>query len=410
MDTSLTPEKTLFQEEAEEYQEEQKRTKSTGLRDALYWVGFCTLGLVLIIIILRLFPEKTPAILMIMIPVCAAGILYGLYGIISSTISPTIQVTCPKCGTVHEIFKKERLYMCTDCGTLLNMGKDVDSPIEFVTCPYCDHQAAVSRDHGPLQCYNCGITHSPTTTVHEWETTKCPSCEELVPIEAFYCKHCGHLLKPLPSYEMDWKVGKDAHGHFHFARMLLATFPAKEAALAARLSSDELQSGQRPWTAALDEMRVLLESLGEVQKSLEEALQEPELRAPVEGLMPEIDFLYARLLALELKAIVWAKGPENQALRVKTYGPSYFEIFERGGPQIRARKRLELIPGLESLQSAGSISPWDDGHLVSTVRDQGAADYADPTKPSTYELVGYAGLQAEAEWTFSRTIGYCLRT
>lgn len=401
MKTSPSTEKTLFRQQAERYQEEQKRTKSTGIRNGLYVAGSSAAGLAVSLILVYLFPEEIPATVKLMIPICAVGILYGFYRIVFSAIKSTKQVTCPKCSKVHEIFKKERLSMCTDCGTLLGMGKDVESPIEFVTCQYCENQAAVSHDHGTFLCYNCGITRPPTTIAVEWETTKCSSCEEIVPLEALYCKHCGQILKPLPSYDMNWRIGKDAQGHFHFARMLLATFPAKEALLAAKLSSDDLQSEQRKWGAALNEMRVLLKSLGEVQRSLEEALQVPELRAPVERLLPEIDFLYARLLVLELKTFVWAEGPENQTLRVKDYGGLYFNTFDTGN-QIHTRKRLEQILGLESLQSAGSIGPWDDGGLVSAISERGEAEIIDPTKPSITTLLGYAGLQVEAmrfaEW------------
>ncbi|NIM92136.1 MAG: hypothetical protein GTO18_00260 [Anaerolineales bacterium] len=392
METSSAIGKTLFREEAEEYQEEQKRTKSTGLKNALYWAGFSALGLVLTTIIFILFPEEIPALLILMIPVFAGGILYGLYGIISNAIRSTKEVTCPSCGAVHEIFKKERLYMCTDCGTLLNMGKDVETPIGFVSCPYCGHQAAVSKDHGPFHCYNCGVTRSSTEATVEIETTKCSSCDEIVPQEALYCKHCGQLLKPLPPYDMDWKVGKDANGHFQFARMLLATFPAKEAAIATMLTSGDPKSGGRRWTTPLNELRSLLERLGEVQRSLEVALQEQELRTSVEGLLPYIDILYGRLLLLELRTFMWAEGPEHHKLQVRAYG-SYFEPFAKG-PQILARKRLEKILGSESLQSAGSIGAWDDGYLVLATSEQPVED---PTKPATMELVGYSGLQAEAK-------------
>lgn len=393
MNTPPSTRKTLFRQQAEEYQDEQKRTKSTSLRDALIWTGVGTVLLVFLLIISNAFPDVIPVGLQLMIPISAGIILYGLYRIISSVIRSTKQVSCPKCGKVHEIFKKERLYMCTDCGTLLYMGKDVESPIEFFTCPYCEHQAAVSHDHGSFQCYNCGIKRSPSTAAVEWESTKCSSCEEFIPQEALFCKSCGQILKPLPSYDMNWKVGKDAHGHFHFARMLLTTFPAKEASLALTVSNENIPSAQRKWGEALDEMQGLLETLGEVQRSLEEALKEPELRAKVKNLLPEIDFLYARLLALEVKLFVWAEGPENQKLRLKSYG-SPFDTFEKG-PQIHARKRLEQILGVKSLVSAGSIGPWKGGSLLSAMSDGG--DYTDPTKPSITTLIGYSSLQAEAK-------------
>ncbi len=395
--------KTLFREEAEEYQKEQKRTKSAGLKEGLLIVGFSAGGLLWLGLMLIIFGQL-PEIVLLLIPVLVIGLLYGLYRIIISLVRSEKQVVCPKCSTKHEIFKKEHLYMCTDCWTLLHMGKDGEVPIRFLNCVYCGNQAAVTSDHGSFVCPNCGVMRSSTAKAAEWKTTPCPNCEEIVPQEALYCIHCEQILKPLPTYDKDWELGKDAQGHFHFARMLLTTFPASEAALEARFRTDNTRSGKQQWPETFRKMPPML-ILGRAQRSLEEALQEPELRQSVEGLLPEIDILYGRLLVLEIKMIRWAEGPDKVALVLEAdykKGTS-IDIFSQG-PHILARKRIEKIITVKSLKSIGSIGRWKVQSLIDTklgssqrLEDRKIVEY------TTVELAGYAGLISEAkrfaEWT-----------
>jgi len=128
MNTLKTAQKTLFREEAVEYQNEQKRTKSTSLKDGLLIVGI-TGGSLLFFVLMRIILGGIPDIVILMFPVLVIGLLFGLYRIIISLVRSEKQVACPECGTKHEIFMKERLYMCPECWTLLHMGKDDKVPI-----------------------------------------------------------------------------------------------------------------------------------------------------------------------------------------------------------------------------------------------------------------------------------------
>ena len=398
--------KTLFREEAEKYQKEQKRTKSTSLKDGLVIVG-ATGGSLLALTIIRIIFGWLPDIVILLFPVLVIGLLYGLYRIIISLVRSEKQVVCPECGTVHEIFKKERLYICPECWTLLHMGKDGEVPILFLNCAYCGHKAAITNDHGEFVCPNCGVTRSSIAKAAEWKTTSCPKCEELVPQEALYCTHCDQILKPLPTYDKDWEVGKDAQGHFHFARMLLAKFSAEEAVLENRFNWDNPRSGKQPWPNTFLEMPPML-TLARAQRSLEEALQEPELSPLVGGLLPEIDVLYARLLVLEIKMIQWAEGPDKVALVVGADHEkgTCLDIFSQG-PHILARKRIEKILGAKSLQSIGGIGRWKVQSLIDT-KIHTSVKYKDskPVESLSVELAGYAGLISEAkrfaEWTKKR--------
>jgi hypothetical protein len=395
METSPTIEETLFREEAERYQEEQKRTKSAGLRDGLLFVGVSAISLTIITLIRILSGGLPEAIVLLVVPVMVIMFVVGLYRITISLVRSEKQVTCPKCGTVHEIFRNERLYVCTDCWTLLHMGEDGEAPIRFLICAYCGNRAAVADDHGAFVCPNCGVTRSSSNKAVDWKFTPCLNCQEVVPQEALYCVHCGQVLNPLPTYDKDWEIGKDAHGHFQFARMLLATFPTSEAALETRFRTDNPRSGKHQWPDTFREMPPM-QTLGRAQRSLEEALREPELRPLVGGLLPEIDVLYARLLVLEIKMILWAEGPDNLPLVVRADHDkgTCLDIFHKG-PHILARKRIEHILGPESLQAIGSIGPWRDQSLVNT-RMRFAKDYKGETA-SSEELSSYTGLITEAK-------------
>ncbi|MBD3320826.1 MAG: hypothetical protein GF350_07010 [Chitinivibrionales bacterium] len=80
-----------------------------------------------------------------------------------------------------------------------------------------------------------------------------------------------------------------------------------------------------------------MKTLGRALRSLEETLQEPELRLMVEELLPQIDNLYAKLLALELRMILWAEGSDKDPLliRAESKKETCFNIFEKG-PHILA--------------------------------------------------------------------------
>jgi predicted RNA-binding Zn-ribbon protein involved in translation (DUF1610 family) len=406
MNTTLAAQKTLFRVETEIYQEEQKRVKTTLLRGGLEYLGIAAFILILSFLIRIIFGWLPDLYVLVGIPGVSYLIVVGLYRVIVSFVRSEKEVACPKCGAVHEIFKKEHLYMCPDCWTLLYMGKDSEASIRFLNCAYCGNKAAVTNDHGAFVCPNCGVRRSSTASAVEWKTTPCSNCEELVPQEALYCIDCDQILKPLPTYDKNWEVGKDGQGHFHFARMLLTTFPASEEALEARFRTDNPRSGKQQWPETFRKMPPML-ILGRAQRSLEEALQEPELRSSVEGLLPEIDLLYARLLALELKMIQWAEGPDKAALVVGTLfnneEGTCLDIFSQG-PHLLARKRIEKILGPGILQSFGSIGPWKDKSLINT-RLHSSENYKGETSYSV-ELLSYAGLITEAkrfaEWAKQR--------
>lgn len=404
MNEPKATQKTLFRVETEIYQDEQGRVKTTLLRGGLEYLGIAAFILILSFLIRIIFGWLPDLYVLVGIPGVSYLIVVGLYRVIVSFVRSEKEVACPKCGTVHEIFKKEHLYMCPDCWTLLYMGKDSEASIRFLNCAYCGNKAAVTNDHGAFVCPNCGVRRSSTASAVEWKTTPCSNCEELVPQEALYCIDCDQILKPLPTYDKNWEVGKDGQGHFHFARMLLTTFPASEAALEARFRTDNPRSGKQQWPETFRKMPPML-ILGRALRSLEEALQEPELRPSVEGLLPEIDILYGRLLVLEIKMIRWAEGPDKVALVLEAdykKGTS-IDIFSQG-PHILARKRIEKIIAVKSLQSIGSIGRWKVQSLIDTklgssqrLEDRKIVEY------TTVELAGYAGLISEAkrfaEWT-----------
>src|SRR5688572_28002627 len=223
---------------------------------------------------------------------------------------------------------------------------------EFATCPYCGLKTATTQDHGRFICPNCGIIRQPNDSQWTGENSTCSNCKKPVPSDAIYCKFCRQILKtdfsqPLIQgdsnlvYDQDWKIGKDAEGHFYFARAILESIrkePGKPDEI--RNKADEIAKYQSS----------LLTKLREALVSIIEALQEPELRSQVEAIIPEIDLTSALLLENELQNI---QALTNQKLEED----ALMVIFTE--PHIPPRRIIEAMLAA-SLISSGSIGEWKE--------------------------------------------------
>jgi predicted RNA-binding Zn-ribbon protein involved in translation (DUF1610 family) len=251
--------------------------------------------------------------------------------------------------------------MCPNCRSLLLLGKDAIEKPEFATCPYCGLKTATTKDHGHFICPNCGIIRQPNNFQLTGENSVCSNCKKAVPGQAIYCKFCGQILKtdfsqpPLPeesklAYDQDWKIGKDAEGHFYFARAILESI-RKEVGKA-----DE--TGNKADEIAKYQSSLLLK-LKEALISVIEVLQEPKLRSNIEAIIPEIDMTYGFLLENELQNI---QALTNQKLEDGALGIIYME------PHIPPRRMIEAMLA-DSLISSGSIGQWKE-KLVNIERVQ----------------------------------------
>ncbi len=344
--------KTLFQQKAEEYREKQDSTKEEGLRSAL---GILGISLAAVVGGIVLFPlmwavKKLLALAVIMVIIGGTiGTVGGIIFTVVAFVSPSKLVTCPICRTEHRIYKSIRKYICASCRVLLLLGNDSRLIPHLSTCPYCELQTAVSDDHGRFLCPNCGIIRQPSGT-DIGETKTCPECKNIVPKESIYCKFCENILKsnfaqptegdPLLAYDEYWKIGKDATGHFYFAKALL------------KLIQERIDMVEKTkFSLRVAEVQLLLSKLTDSLMSLEEALQEPNLRSSVAAFLPEVDLTYTDLLKSELRGVQSRTTFPKEALPILV-----------NEPHITARERIENIFA-DSLESFGSIGKWN-GKLV----------------------------------------------
>lgn len=386
-----TQSKTLFYQEAETYQNGLLRTKQAAVKDSLKGLGIYLLAVIVLVIVLVILGKNSPALFKCAVvgaPLLIGGMIIQ-FGI--RLVYPARAITCPRCKTHHSsIYKKEKVYMCTVCGSLLLLGKDANAMPQYSGCPYCGLQTAVTNDCAPFSCPNCGIVRRPNDVQIPGEMHPCPNCEQAVPKEAIYCVNCGGILRsdlpqpnvqwrrigqtfesfypsqerqkedPLLLYDQDWRIGKNAEGHLHFARVQL----------------ESIREGVKK-TNDLAEVEALLLKLWDALISIEEVLQLSGLRASVEAIVPEIDETYAALLDCELSVI------QSSDLE-KWYEEPVLNIFV-AEPHIIARGRVEEILD-RSLLTSGSIGRWED-KLV--------AVYFKPDDDKKRQVTGFKRLKSE---------------
>lgn len=340
----MPAEKTQFQQKADAHQKNQGRTKEQGAKDGLGALALGLIGLAIVAgIYLVIGKDSNKAwLLWVFMGIAALVAALGLFTTIVNLMRPTKAVVCPKCGVEHQIYKNVEKYMCTNCRSLLLIARDAQTQPRLLACPYCGLQTAVADDYGRFLCPNCGIFRQSDSQTPPSMTSPCPSCHEPVPENAIYCEACGRILisdfsrpmqvEPSLAYDRDWEIGKDAVGHFHFARALLQ---------ATRDATSEADS--------VNKIQATLSKLEKALISIEESLQEPALYANAEALIPEVDSTYAHLLVVESSLIaVEAVDPRGfkDSLSVLT-----------NEPHVAARKRIEAILG-DALTTSGGIGTW----------------------------------------------------
>lgn len=364
-------EKTRFHMKAEAYQRGQGRTKRQGARDGL---GALALGLIGLVVVVGIYlvagkGRSSAWILWVFMGIAALVAVLGLITIIVSLARSTKTVVCPKCGEEHQIYNSVEKYMCTNCRSLLLMAKDGHSQPRLLACPYCGLQTAVADDCGHFLCPNCGIICKSDNGMLLAQSSPCPNCQTPIPDGAIFCKACERILvsdfskpaqeDPALAYDRDWEIGKDATGHLHYARALLR---ATRDATSQADSVDKIQSALRKLEKALI--------------SIEEALQEPALRADIELLIPEMDSTYARLL------VVGSSLVALEAVDPRGFKGSLSMLTDE--PHIAARRRIETVLG-DALTTSGGIGTWG-GMLVEAHWDE---------KPEVWRITDFDDLLQE---------------
>ena len=342
-----TDSKTLFREKAAAYQDSQDRTKRAGIRTGL-GIFFGSLVVFIVAFVIDFAIREITGYTLCILPViwigAAIGVPIGIGWTIVNAIRPTKPVTCPVCGGQHRVYRNVRKFMCPDCRALLLLGKNASLAPRLVNCPYCGLPTATTDDHGPFLCPNCGVVREPTGYSVGVGTQACPECRQSVPTGVIYCTSCGHILKddfahPVAdreslAYDDDWRIGKDALGHYYFAKALLAGIRARASQV-----------------AGIEKAQALMTDLEKALMSLEEALQAPNLRSYAEALVPEADRAYADLLVLELRA-VQALDPKKRLKK------DALSVIAKE-PHIAARRRVEAALGA-AFESTGSIGRWGE--------------------------------------------------
>lgn len=375
-------EKTLFQQKAESYQNEQLRTKGAGIVFGVTVLGVSIVALVVSAIMQFALQEMCgviACILPVIMIVSAIGIPVGVGITIVNAVRPTKEVTCPRCGQQHRIYRNANKYMCPNCKALLLLGKDPKVMPQLSACPYCGLQTPVTADHGRFICPNCGVVRDSVSASVLSPPQHCTECGQSVPEGAIYCKACGHILKsdfsqpalgdPALAYDQDWTMGKDPVGHYHYARALLKG----------------IRQGIPPG-ANITLVQSLLTNLESALLSIEEAWRAPALQTHIATMLPEVDLTYANLLEFELRSI--------QALdpKAKLAKDALKALAEE--PHITARKRVEGLLGA-SLHTAGSIGAWREKIVTVEQGDK-------YSRVKSYELLAYEVARFR-EWWEQRT-------
>ena len=257
--------------------------------------------------------------------------------------SPTKSISCPKCGSPHRILKSAKRYICGKCESLLLLGKNVAMTPKHSACTYCDMRTPITEDYGDFFCPNCGIKRVSNSTQGDKPTTSCKKCEKSIPVDAIYCLGCDSITrnifptrKPLPEYDKFWKIGKDASGHFFYAKAILSSI--KEA-----LSASDNEE--------LDKLKFFLTSFEEALMSVEVSMEETQLRPKVYKFLPELDHVYGEVLSFELRLFQSADSE-------KQYPKRGLQLLVEE-PHIIARRRIENTLG-SSLEAHGCVGKWDD--------------------------------------------------
>lgn len=336
--------KTLFRQNAESHQDTEERTVSAkaGHGAVLIVIGsVSSIVLYFFPALAVLFPfigwagyiigrivgsDMAPLVIAITIItvklICFAGILYGAAKLISAWRANTKSLKCPRCGSSFEVFTKVTKAMCPSCGLLVLPGESQSPNLRLVECAYCGLKTAASPDCLTYRCSNCGVSRTGITTPGIQDKDPCPFCGNLKPTEATLCLYCNNTIKQtyhngkfLDSFNMDWLIGKDATGHYHFSKGLLTSINANA-------------SGAK----GLDELAICWADLETALISMEEAGCNGAEQAVIEDLIPQLEAVYGSLLEKELRII------EGDANKKYEKGKLKISIDE---PYLKARRRIE---------------------------------------------------------------------
>ena len=234
------------------------------------------------------------------------------------------------------------------------LGEDREEMPQMATCLYCDLQTGVTSNHGQFICPNCGLVRESVSSDITLISQPCRFCGQVIPDGSIYCKYCGSVFKtdftqplhnnPDFAYDQDWKAGKDAAGHFYFAKAILKGIGVKTASI-----------------KTLTHVQARLSSLADALKSLEEAWLDSSLHSDIRTLLPEIDRTYGALLERELALIKTIPAST-------TFSKGSLDTIAKE-PQITARRRLETRLG-DAVDSSGSIGRWDEKLVIIEVKEK----------------------------------------
>ncbi len=205
-----------------------------------------------------------------------------------------------------------------------------------------------NRGLWPFLCPNCGVFRlsgaAPAT-----QSSSCAGCGSSVTDQALYCSSCGattrdifagarlegrasvekHLTKI--GFDPDWVAGKNAIGHFQFAKAMLAS---------ARQSTGSLLD--------LPGVEASLVIVEHAMASLEEALISGDYRNAAKLLLIDLDHVYGALLARSI--------PFLESSAAGLFPPTDC-VFE-DEPFLKARASLERTLGQE-VRSYGGVGLWE---------------------------------------------------
>jgi hypothetical protein len=345
---------TMFRRSVGLHQKSERRMPRDAVQGPLAAAAVGLGGLLVLVVIGLLLGGGRPAWWWLAVLIAGAVAAAGLAQMGRALLRPTKRVTCPRCGTAQRVYEDVSALVCPGCHMLLLLGPHPSVLPALSACPYCGLQTAITPDHGPFMCSNCGMLRHSTAPEALGLTRPCPQCEQPVPVGAIYCRACQSILfhdfsrpvewAPGLAYDLDWKSGQDAAGHFQFARALLLDIEQAE---------------------GLDDVRAIgtqLARLMDVLISLEEALQEPRLRPAVEALIPDVDRTYGALLA-RAAALVSEEAGDPRGL------PKGDVDILAAEPHLLARRRVEALLG-PAASTSGGIGPWGEHLLVVSFRDR----------------------------------------
>jgi hypothetical protein len=344
---------SLLREELLRYQNNQDRTMESALGTA---VGMFLFGVAAVVIPLLGLRIRDYWVFYLVLIVGALFTVIGLIATIVALVRPTKRVRCPSCKAAHTIFRAVREYICPSCCELLRVGESSYCEPASVTCSYCSHKTAVSRDHGSFPCSDCGIFLTPEGRFSSSAVDSCPECNAQVPQGALFCIECDALFERQYLYpakeddrgahDEDWVAGKDARGHFQYARALLKQVEK-----------------ETPCPPTVEHPESPLITLKKALLSLGEAAADSTLKAQCVVVLPEVDEVYASVLRWELDATDALFEANNEPDQV--YDPAaarvlVSEIIKVWEPHLAAREQLETILS-DELEASGSIGTWSRG-------------------------------------------------